>query len=177
MAVATDVKPCLLRIRFSLSALRLSRRQIVGRVAGNALPRTAIVRSSPANELADEVRYRASQAGSAAIEILNAGASLSSRRQAMLYVTNGYDLDPPEVRVAEFASAAQRANVPVFAMNARGLPSAPALPVQGDAALWASYRAAMLNSLRAISEPTGGFAVLDEAEFADALQRIGRWVR
>jgi hypothetical protein len=75
----------------------------------------------PANELADEVRYRASQAGSAAIEILNAGASLSSRRQAMLYVTNGYDLDPPEVRVAEFASAAQRANVPVFAMNARGL--------------------------------------------------------
>jgi hypothetical protein len=115
------VKPCLLRIRFSLSALRLSRRQTVGRVAGNALPRTAIVRSSPANELADEVRYRASQAGSAAIEILNAGASLSSRRQAMLYVTNGYDLDPPEVRVAEFASAAQRANVPVFAMNARGL--------------------------------------------------------
>jgi len=149
----------------------------IGRVAGNALPWTAIVPSSPANELEKEVRYRASLAGSAAIEILNAGASLSSRRQAMLYVTNGYDLDPPEVRVAEFASAAQQANVPVFAMNARGLPSAPALPVQGDAARWASYRAAMLNSLRAISEPTGGFAVLDEAEFADALQRIGRWVR
>ena len=81
------------------------------------------------------------------------------------------------MRVAEFASAAQRANVTVFAMNARGLPSAPALPVQGDAARWASYRAAMLNSLRAISEPTGGFAVLDEADFADALQRIGRSVR
>ena len=95
----------------------------------------------------------------------------------MLYVTNGYHLDPPDVRVAGFASAAQRANVIVFAMNARGLPSAPALPVQGDAALWASYRAAMLNSLRAISEPTGGFAVLDEADFADALQRIGRSVR
>jgi hypothetical protein len=51
------------------------------------------------------------------------------------------------------------------------------LPVQGDPALWASYRAALLNSLRAISEPTGGFAVLDEADFADALQRIGRRVR
>jgi hypothetical protein len=25
--------------------------------------------------------------------------------------------------------------------------------------------------------PTGGFAVLDEADFADALQRIGRSVR
>jgi hypothetical protein len=149
----------------------------IGRVAGNELPPAAILRVSPADGIQDEVRYRASLAGSAATEILNAGASLSSRRQAMLYVTNGYHLDPPVVQVAEFVSAAQRANVTVFAMNARGLPSASALPVQGDAALWASYRAAMLNSLRAISEPTGGFAVLDEADFADALQRIGRRVR
>lgn len=149
----------------------------IGRVAGNGLQPAAILRLSPANEIQNELRYRASLAGSAATEMLNAGPSLSSRRQAMLYVTNGYHLDPPDVRVAGFASAAQRANVTVFAMNARGLPSAPALPVQGDAALWASYRAAMLNSLRAISEPTGGFAVLDEADFADALQRIGRSVR
>jgi len=80
-------------------------------------------------------------------------------------------------RVAGFAGAAQRAHVTVFAMNARGLPMAPAVPVQGDAALWAGYRAAMSSSLRAISEPTGGFAVLDEADFADALPRIGRSVR
>jgi hypothetical protein len=56
------------------------------------------------------------------------------------------NLDPPVVGVAEFASAAQRANVTVFAMNARGLPSAPAVPAQGDAALWASYRTAMLKA-------------------------------
>ena len=149
----------------------------IGRVAGNGLPPAAVERLSPANELEDEVHHRASFAGSAATEILKAGASLSSLRQAMLYVTNGRHLDPYDVRVAEFVSAAQRANLPVFAMNARGLPGAPALPVQGDAALSASYRAAMLNSLRAISEPTGGFAVLDEADFADALQRIGRRVR
>ena len=108
--------------------------------------------------------------------MLNAGPP-SSRHQAMLYITNGYHLEPPDVQVAGFASAAQRANVTVFAMNARGLPSSPALPVQGDAALWDSYRAALLKSLRAISEPTGGFAVLDAADFADALQRIGRSVR
>ena len=95
----------------------------------------------------------------------------------MLYVTNGYHLDPPDARVAGFASPARRADVTVFALNARGLPSAPPLPVQGDAALWASSRAAMLNSLRAIAEPTGGFAVLDEADFADALERIGRRMR
>jgi hypothetical protein len=35
----------------------------------------------------------------------------------------------------------------------------------------------MLKSLRAIAEPTGGFAVLDAPDFADALPRIGRAVR
>ena len=141
----------------------------IGRIAGNAL--------LPGDVIQDEMRHRASLAASAATEMLNAGPSLFSRRQVMLYITNGYQLDPPDARVAGFAGAAQRAHVTVFAMNARGLPIAPAVPVQGDAALWAGYRAAMLSSLRAISEPTGGFAVLDEADFADALQRIGRSVR
>jgi hypothetical protein len=86
-------------------------------------------------------------------------------------------MSAPDARVAGFAGAAQRAHVTVFAMNARGLPMASPVPVPGDAALWAGYRAAMLSSLRAIYEPTGGSAVLDEAGFADALQRIGRSVR
>jgi hypothetical protein len=146
----------------------------IGRIAGNGLPPAAIL---PAGATQDEQRHRASLAGSAATEMLNGGPLPSGRRLAMLYITNGYHLEPPDVRVAGFAGAAQRANVTVFAMNARGLPSAPALPVQGDAALWASYRAALLNSLRAISEPTGGFAVLDEADFADALPRIGLSMR
>jgi hypothetical protein len=148
----------------------------IDRVAGNALPPSAIL-PFPALGAQGEVRDRASLAGSAATELLNAGPPPSGRRRAMLYVTNGYHLDPPDVGVAGFASAARRSNVTVFAINAAGLPGAPASLVQGDAALWASYRAAMLNSLRAISEPTGGFAVLDEADFADALQRIGRRMR
>ena len=149
----------------------------IGKVAGNnALLPADILRSSPRNGIQDEVRYRASLAGSAAADVLNAGPSLG-RRQAMLYITNGYQLNPAGGQVAGFADAARRAHVTVFAMNARGLPGAPAVPVQGDAALWDSYRAAMLNSLRAISEPTGGFAVLDEADFADAPQRISRTAR
>jgi hypothetical protein len=146
----------------------------IGRVAGNELPPDAILRLPPANEIQDELRLRASLAESAAADMLNAGPS--GRRRAMLYVTNGYHLDPPDVRVTGFAGAALRANVTVFALNARGLRGAPAWSVQGDAARWAGYRAALLNSLRAISEPTGGFAVLDEADFADAMQRIGRRV-
>jgi hypothetical protein len=146
----------------------------IRRVAGNALLPAAVLRSSPA---ADEVQYRAWLAGSIATDLLNASPSLAGQRTAMLYISNGYQLDPFDARVAEFASAAQRCNVTVFAMNGRGLPGAPALPVQGDAALWASDHGAMLNSLRAIAEPTGGFAVLDESDFADALQRIDRSVR
>jgi hypothetical protein len=35
----------------------------------------------------------------------------------------------------------------------------------------------MLNSLRALSEPTGGFAVLEKTDFAEAIQRIDRAMR
>jgi hypothetical protein len=35
----------------------------------------------------------------------------------------------------------------------------------------------MLKSLRAIAEPTGGFAALEVADFTDALQRIERAMR
>jgi len=35
----------------------------------------------------------------------------------------------------------------------------------------------MIKSLRTIAEPTGGFAVISAADFADALQRIERAMR
>jgi hypothetical protein len=147
----------------------------IGRTYGNGLQLAALLWLPPAIETQDEVRYRASLAGSAATDMLNTRRS-TSRRRAMLYISNGYHVDPPDA-LAGFASAAQRSNVTVFAMNARGLPGAPAVSVSGDVARWASYRAAMLNSLRAISEPTGGFAVLDEADFANAFLRITLWMR
>lgn len=49
--------------------------------------------------------------------------------------------------------------------------------VGGEEGLWTQYRAEMLNSLRALSEPTGGFAVLENADFAEAMQRIDRAMR
>lgn len=149
----------------------------ISRVAGHALPPDAILLSSQADERLDEVRHRESLAGSVATQLLYADRSSAERRQAMLYISNGYHLEPPDAKIAAFASAAQQSHVTVFAMNARVLPGAPAVPAPGDPARWASYRAAMLKSLRAIAEPTGGFAVLDEADFADALPRISRRMR
>jgi hypothetical protein len=148
----------------------------IGQVYGNALLPATIVQWWPGDQISAEVRPRASVAWSAATDMLNAGSSLFGGRRAMLYISDGY-LDPHDERIVGFANAAQRSNITVFAMNASGLPDAQALPVRADAAVWAIYRADMSNSLRAISEPTGGFAVLDQSDFADALERITRRVR
>ena len=140
-------------------------------LAGNALLPAAI-RQSPS--VADEEQYRVSLALSAATEMLDAASSFPERRAAMVYVSNGYPLAPDDSRLTAFVNAAQRFRVPVFAMNGRGLQRPSARHVQDDA-----VHAAMLDSLRAMSEPTGGIAVLDEPEFDDALQRgvIDLWVR
>ena len=143
----------------------------IARVAGNALPPAAIV---PSSSTTGEAEYRTSLALSTATELLNATRSLRKRRAAMLYVSNGYALDFSDARLAAFVSAAQRFRVQVFAMNALGLPGVSTRPGRDDAA-----RAARLDSLRAISEPTGGIAVLNESDFVDALERgvIDRWAR
>ena len=153
-----------------LTVTRSSLDAAIARVAGNALPPAAVLASSTT----DEVQYRASLALSTATEVLNATPSLPKRHAAMLYVSNGYPLDPLDARLAAFVSAAQRFQIPVFAMNARAFSRAPARPLQDDAA-----RAALLNTLRVMSEPTGGIAILSDSDFVDALERgtIDRWVR
>ena len=95
----------------------------------------------------------------------------------MLYVSDGYPVEPLDAPIARVAEAALRANVTVFAMNARAVPGARAAPAAGDAALSTRYRTAMLDSLRSISELTCGFAVLNEADFSGALERISDWIR
>lgn len=143
----------------------------IARVAGNALPPAAVL---PASSATDEMEYRASIALSTATELLTATPSLPKGHAAMLYISNGYPLDLLDARLAAFVSAAQRFQVPVFAMNGRSLPGAPARPLQDDAA-----RVALLNILRLMSEPTGGIAILNESDFVDSLERgtIDRWVR
>src|SRR5262249_245788 len=120
-------------------------------------------------------RYRAAVAVSAAMAMLKADPSSAGQRRVMLYVSNGYQLDPPDDRLAKFANTAQRARATVFALNGHALPAAPEVTVR--AGPWEGYRLATWNSLRAISDPTGGFAVLHEADLADALARISRTVR
>jgi hypothetical protein len=125
----------------------------------------------------DEVRYRAEFAGTAAAEMLTSWAKGRIGRAAMLYISNGYVLIPADAHVASLAPTAQRSAITIFALSPRGLGRAPQVTRSGGAALSARSRDdAMLNSLRAIAEPTGGFTV-EEADFADALRRIERAMR
>jgi hypothetical protein len=41
-----------------------------------------------------------------------------------------------------------------------------------DAKVWTQIVASQRQSLRVIAEPTGGFAMLDDVDFADATSRI-----
>jgi hypothetical protein len=128
-------------------------------------------------ETNDEVRYRAEFAATAAVEMLNALPRGTIGRAAMLYISNGYFLIPADATVAGLLRTAQRSAITVFALSPRGLRRAPQVTSSGGPALSARYRDdAMLNSLRAIAEATGGFAI-EEADFADTLQRIARAMR
>jgi len=128
-------------------------------------------------EANDEVRYRAEFAGTAATAMLKSLGKRTTGRAAMLYISNGSSLIPVDPHVAGLAPLAERSSIIVFALSPRGFERAPPVTAGDGPAVSARYRAdTMLNSLRAIAEPTSGF-VIEEADFTDALQRIGRAMR
>jgi hypothetical protein len=128
-------------------------------------------------EANDEVQYRAKVAGSAAAELLNALARGTIGRVGMLYISNGDFLIPTDANIAGLPGTARRFAITVFALCPRGIRHAPQrTPGSGPALSARDPHDTMLNRLRGIAEPTGGFAI-EEADFADVLQRIGRAMR
>jgi hypothetical protein len=157
----------------SLSIARSTDRAVldaaIRKVAGNGLtPGDVLGRDAD-----DELRYRAKLAGTAASELLASLTRDASRRAALLYVSDGYDRLPPDATVVDLPRAAKQFAVTVFALNPRGLRNAASTAAMG----LSGSDDVMLQSLRAIAEPTGGFAVLNETDFTDALQRIERAMR
>lgn len=120
--------------------------------------------SSGSEAVREEIGFRHGIAFSAATDLLSNVPVSPQRRRVLLYISNGYDSERASARAFSFSGAARRGNVLVFAMNAGGLASKMAENVGGDD----SRR----HSLRAIAEPTGGFALLDALDFADAMPRI-----
>ena len=70
-----------------------------------------------------------------------------------------------------FAGAAQKEQVIVFAVNATGL-AGTAPDARGAAEAPEPIVAARRQSLRALTEETGGFALLDDVDVAEAMSRI-----
>jgi len=99
--------------------------------------------------------------------------TVPERRRAVLYISNGYDSERGRTFASLFSRAAQQAQVQVFAVNASGLlDAAPMYDPRVDADLWKQMVASRRQSLRAIAEPTGGSAFLDDVYAAQTMSRI-----
>jgi hypothetical protein len=157
-------------VAFAASSDRAQLDAAIRTVTGGAL-RPAEIRNE-ALSTRNEVGLRLDMAFDAASELIVSVPASKNRRRIMLYVSNGYDFAAGSARAADFSAAARRANVLVFAMNASGLPGSQAASGSIDAESWKDIVTARRQSLRAISEPTGGFALLEDTDYADAMARI-----
>jgi VWFA-related protein len=67
---------------------------------------------------------------------------------------------------------ANRANVTMYTIDPRGLVGMPDLDEKIDMVEWQNYVRTSQDSLRTIAELTGGYAAVNQNDFAKALQRI-----
>jgi hypothetical protein len=166
------------------------------RVSGAGLRPAEILSPSSTTE----VEYRACLALSTAFDMMVRLASVHDRRKAVIYISNGYNFDvwPGAVPAAaanrnitprdrlgvsqlreemsRLIGAAARANVKVFAIDPRR-PAGAGSGAGVDSEALRKYWEMSQNSLRVMSEETGGFALLGEADVADGLERISRSMR
>jgi hypothetical protein len=173
------------------------------RVTGSSMLPTDIARAVQRDPSGpSEVWYRAAVSISTAYDTLDNFGRQADRRKAVVFVSNGYGLDPPadrnptvigtkprvqsfdsitagEVReqLAELIDLGRRSKVLVFAFDPRSAGGSSTVEPGDDSVWWQNYRATTWNSLRALSERTGGFAVLEEPDVADGLKRINAAMR
>jgi len=140
------------------------------RVTGNGLSPMA-VREELKSQVS-EIEARLALTLATGSTLLDGVPASPNRRTAMLYITNGYDSERGRALASLFSRAAQQAQVIVFTVNASGLRGS--VPIDGgvDTEFWKQVVSSRRQSLRALAEPTGGNALLDEIDVADAMSRI-----
>jgi len=140
---------------------------VIKNIAGNALKVSDILAITGGLTPTNEVDHRATLAVSRVNEII---AILDPA--AVIYISNGYvDRSPSLTR------AGGRNRMPVFALDPRLLPGAIVDRAGVDGASWNGYWTTTRNSLRALSEPSGGFALEEGQDLAATLARINDLVR
>jgi len=144
---------------------------VVKTIAGNGLKVSDLLAMTQGLTPINEVDHRATLALSRVNEII-AILDPAVDRIGVIYISNGYvDRSPSLTR------AGGRARMPVFALDPRLLPGAIVDMAGVDAARWNAYWAVTRNSLRSLSEQSGGFALAEGQDLAAALARINDLVR
>ena len=124
----------------------------------------------------EEMPYRARTALSSATAAAALLSQVEPRRRALLYVSNGYGLDTRTLLEARALAHVARTNgVRIVTIDAASMDRSPRDPVTDRA--WEAYRTAARESLRALAEQSGGFAILDVEDARAALQRVSNTVR
>ena len=149
-------------------------------MSGNALKDSDILLAGTNTNAGNEVLYRANVALDAAEESLSVLTTDAAPRQAVLYVSNGYDVDTyPALaeRVRRFARRARENNITIFPIDARGLEGTPLLDTRIPADVLQDLRTATYRSLAMMAEESGGF-VMDRPNAPGAeLARISARMR
>jgi hypothetical protein len=198
MAGIVSTGPSSIAVDLTSDRQRIAR--VWGRVTGSGLLPVDMFRASQAMRArgrVNEVWYRAAVSMSTAYDTMVNLARVRNMRKAFIYLSNGYDMQPPpDGSAATLASApsvdisaddvrdhflsltdqARRANVRIFAIDPRRVdPGTPDPSL--DRIWWQNYWATSRNSLREMSERSGGFALLEDLDLAEGLKRISHAMR
>lgn len=143
----------------------------IKKTTGNAL-KYADIQAAPS---LDEVRYRASIAIATAESILSR-ASLVPGPEALLFISNGYGVTPPDIlkKLSALTATATQSGARIFAIHPRAAFGDDPLQTFRDAT-WQAHVTAQITSLRSLADKTGGFAIVD-GDFVDQLRRINEAV-
>jgi hypothetical protein len=149
-------------------------------MTGNALKDSDIFAAGSGTAGVREALYRANAALDAAGESLSALTTDAAPRQAIVYVSSGYDVDTHPAlgdRVWAFARRARENNITIFVIDARGFGTLllPDPPAHADAIHF--YRLAARRSLEILAEETGGFVIEKLNEPGPDLARINAQMR
>jgi hypothetical protein len=151
-------------------------------MTGNGLKARDIGMSYSGTPSQNEVLYRANVSLDAAEATIYALIGDPGRRQAIIYVSRGYDVETfpaLEERVRAFARRARENNITIFAIDLRGLDldDNPLTDPRVDAAMWERYLASTRRSLTLMTEESGGFVIERANEPAVDLKRINAQMR
>jgi len=149
-------------------------------MTGIALKDSDILVARSGISVVKEALYRANIALDAAEEAVYALSREAAPRQAIVYVSNGYDVDTyPALaeRVRIFARRARENNITIFPIDARGFETLPLPDPRIGADTLQRYRTATRRSLSMIAEETGGFVIERPNEPGPGLKRIAEQMR